>query len=539
MLTLGEALRATARHNATRTAIRDPARDFTWREFADRVARFATALGEAGIARGDRFGIVARNGFRTAEMMWGGYWSGIVPVPVNFRLAPAEIAAILDDAACRRVFVETPFLAMFEDPALAAWRERVVAFGDAAGEEAAAYEALIAGAAPAAPAATAPDDDAILLYTGGTTGRAKGVRLSHANIASNAVAFAAGVGARRDDVFLHVAPMFHSADLLATGWMLQGAAQAFLPAFSPAAFLASVARFGVTATVTVPTMLIALVSDPGLATANFASLRTLIYGAAPMAAEWIERVAKAFPAVDFLNCYGLTETAPDLTIFDPREFRAAIAEAAATGDRRGAITSVGKPNLLNQLKVVAPDGREVGPGEAGELLARGPNIATGYLNRPEETAAAFRNGWLHTGDIARIDAEGYVYLLDRLKDMVISGGENVYCGEVEAVLHRHPSIAEAAVIGAADARLGETVMAVVVLKPGAAADAAAIDAHCRRHLGGFKVPRRFAFVERLPRSALGKVLKGELRRGHGGAFGAGAAACEIRAPQGTSQGADE
>ncbi len=514
MLNLAQALGSTVRHNPARIAILDTARPYTWREFGDRVARFAGALAALGIKRGERFGIVARNGFRTEEMLWGGYWAGIVPVPINFRLAPAEIGEIAGDAECRRLFVEAPFADMLKHPALAPWRERAEIVGDCTGADAAHYEDTIARAAPAAPAAVAADEDAILLYTGGTTGRAKGVRISHGNILSNAVAFAAGVGARRDDVFLHVAPMFHSADLLATGWLLQGAAQCYLPAFSPAAFFDRVARARATATVTVPTMLIALLSDPGLGKADLGSLRKLIYGAAPMAVEWIERLAQAFPAVDILNCYGLTETAPDLTIFDARDFRAAIARAAATGDRSGPIVSVGKPNLLSELRVVAPDGHEVAPGAAGELIARGPNIAKGYLNRPEETAAAFRDGWLHTGDLARIDAEGYVYLLDRLKDMVITGGENVYCAEVEAVLHRHPAIAEAAVIGAPDARLGETVMAVIVLKPSAAANAAEIDAHCRQHLGGYKVPRRYAFVANFPKSALGKVLKNELRKTH-------------------------
>jgi acyl-CoA synthetase (AMP-forming)/AMP-acid ligase II len=258
-------------------------------------------------------------------------------------------------------------------------------------------------------------------------------------------------------------------------------------------------------------MLIGTVADPGFAHADISSLRILIYGAAPMAAEWIERVANAFPQVDFFNCYGLTETAPDLTIFDAREFRAAI----ATGDRSGPLLSVGKPNVLNELRVIAPDGRVLGPGEAGELVARGPNLMTGYLNRPDETAATLRHGWLHTGDVARIDAAGYVYLLDRIKDVVITGGENVYSSEVEAVLHRHPGIAEAAVIGVPDDRLGEAVVAVIVSRPGDRPGDDELARHCRESLGGFKVPRRFAFAAQLPKSALGKVLKSELRKEFG------------------------
>ncbi len=226
-----------------------------------------------------------------------------------------------------------------------------------------------------------------------------------------------------------------------------------------------------------------------------------------MAFEWIEKVAKGFPNVDFLNCYGLTEAAPDLTIFEAQEFRTAI----ESGERKGIVTSVGKPNSLVDLRVVDSDGAVVPPGGIGELWARGPNIMKGYLNLPEETASAISDGWLHTGDMARIDAGGYVFLLDRLKDLIISGGENVYSSEVEAALHRHPSVLEAAIIGVPDERLGEALFGVVVLHPKCEVTAEELIAHCRDLIGGYKIPRRYAFVEALPKSALGKVLKAELR----------------------------
>ena len=513
-MNLVRALRSTVRHHGPRPAMLDTSRNFTWTEFGARVARAAGALRALGILPGSRFGIVSRNGFRYEELKWAGFWLGAIPVPVNVRLASPEIAELLDDAECGHALVEGAFAALLDHPAMAAWRSRITLFGDSAGPDADAYEAMLAAAAPCAAADPDPDADALLLYTGGTTGRGKGVRLSHANILSNNLAFGLAVGARPEHVYLHAAPMFHSADLLALGWFLQGAAQCFLPMFTPAAFLETIARHRVGAVVTVPTMLIGTVAFPGFAAADVASLRVLIYGAAPMAVEWIARVAQAFPDVELFNCYGLTETAPDLTIFNAREFRAAIAHMAATGNRGGALLSVGKPNALNELKVVGRDGHEVAPGEPGELLARGPNIMRGYHRRPDETAAALRDGWLHTGDVARIDDSGYVYLLDRLKDLVITGGENVYSSEVEAVLHRHPVVAEAAVIGVADERLGEKVVAVIVPRAGMRPDVADIERHCRESLGGFKLPRRFVFVDRLPRSAMGKVLKGELRSMH-------------------------
>ncbi|MBL8386244.1 MAG: AMP-binding protein [Burkholderiales bacterium] len=511
-MNLNRAFASTVRHHGPRPALLDSARTYTWRAFGERVARLAGALGGLGVRPGTRFAVIARNGFRVEELKWAGLHLGAIPVPVNFRLAPPEIAHILADCDACHVFVESAFAALVEHPALGAWKGRASVFGESSGDAAPAYEAMLAAAQPVPASDPAPDDDALLLYTGGTTGRAKGVRLTHANILANNVAFGLAVGARPEQVYLHAAPMFHSADLLATGWFLQGAPQCYLPAFSPAAFLDAVARHRVGAVVTVPTMLVATVGSADFPAADVSSLEVLIYGAAPMALDWMVRVADAFPRAAFFNCYGLTETAPDLTIFNARELREAIDHMKATGERGGRLLSVGKPNVLNELRVVDGDGREVAPGAAGELIARGPNIMKGYHGRDAETAAALRDGWLRTGDVARIDDDGYVYLLDRLKDMVITGGENVYSSEVEAVLHTHPAVAEAAVIGLADARLGEAVTAVVVRRPGAAAGAPDLDAHCRASLGGFKVPRRFVFVDTLPKSAMGKVLKSDLRR---------------------------
>jgi long-chain acyl-CoA synthetase len=236
----------------------------------------------------------------------------------------------------------------------------------------------------------------------------------------------------------------------------------------------------------------------------------MIFGASPMDPEWIRRVAAAFPDAGLSNSYGLTETAPDLTLFDTRDFARAI-EANAPE-----IASVGKPNVLVELRIVDADGAEVAPGEPGELWARGPNVTKGYLNLPELSREVLAGGWLRTGDIGRIDAGGYVYLLDRAKDMVITGGENVYSSEVEAALYRHEDIHECAVIGVPDERLGEALFAVIVPRPGAAPDEHAIIEHCRQYIAGYKIPRRMAFVDAMPKSAMGKILKAELRAAHGG-----------------------
>jgi len=502
--TLGQVLDANIAHHGNRPAIIAGQDRWTYGEFGARIYKLAEVLADLGLSRGDRYGIFAKNSAAFEELRWAGFVTGIVPVVINWRLAPPEIAHVLDDSACRIIFLDEAFTQVFGDPNLRQWQDRLQPLG-------AILEARIAAVRPAGTPAQAgdiyPDDDAMLFYTGGTTGRAKGVRLSHWNIISCGIAFGLGVGARPGDIFLHVAPMFHSADLLATAWFLGGAAHCYLADFSPAGFLEAIANNQASVTVTVPAMLMAVVSAPGLIDADTSSLRTLIFGASPMAFEWTERVAAAFPDADFLNCYGLTETAPDLTIFEARAFRTAI----ESGDRAGIVTSVGKPNALVDLRLMGPDGEAVEPGGVGELWARGPNIMKGYLNLPDETAAAISDGWLHTGDVARIDEDGYVYLLDRLKDLVITGGENVYSAEVEAALHRHAAVAEAAVIGVADGHLGETLFAVIVLRAGAEATPDALISHCRNLIGGFKIPRRYAFVDSLPKSALGKVLKADLR----------------------------
>lgn len=505
MHTLPEALRAVVRHNGPRTAIVDPEGRFTWTEFIDRVARAAAVLRERGVRAGERFAILSQNSFRHEELKWAGLWLGAIPVPVNWRYAPPEIEHVLTDAGCRFVAVQDRFLEVFDADGLAPWRDSLL-------EVPSQYEAALAKAEPVDPFIGDPGDDAMLIYTGGTTGRSKGVRITHTNIISNGAAFGLAVGARRDDVYLHAAPMFHSADLLATGWFLQGAAQAYLPAFSPAAFLGTIQDLGVTAVVTVPTMLMMTVTDPDFGKFDVSGLRTLIYGAAPMALEWIQRVAKAFPHVRFCNSYGLTETAPDVTVFDPEEFRAAI----DSGERDGPVRSVGKPNILNEVKVVGPDGAELPPGEVGELWTRGPNIMKGYWNLPQETDAALVGGWFRTGDVARIDEAGYVYLLDRMKDIVISGGENIYTSEVEAAIYRHPAVQECAVIGVPDDKMGESLMAVVVTAPDARPAAEEMVEHCRPLIAGYKIPRRFEFVAAMPKSAMGKILKADLRRTYGG-----------------------
>ena len=488
----------------------------TWGEFAVRMRRAAGLLRSQGVEAGDRFAIVCRNDPRQAELIHAGYWMGAVAVPINHRLAPVEIARILDGAAPRLVFVEDHFRGLFTDPALAGRGEAVIRIGGARdGAGSPDYDALRDASPEDDGRVSVEGDDALLLYTGGTTGRAKGVQLTHRNIAANGLQLVGPYRVAEDDVMLHVAPMFHSADLLGTPFSHTGAAHAYLPDFTPDAFLAAVERTRATFTMLSPTLIIRTVREGRLDDFDLSSLRRLTYGSAPMDAAWIRRSIEAFPGVELIHSYGLTETSPILTTLGWEQHLAGL----KGGDR---LRSVGRPLVGVELRIVDDEGEDLPAGDAGEIAVRAPNVSGGYLDQPEETAAVFREGWFHTGDVGRLDADGYLYLFDRKKDVIITGGENVWSTEVEAALYAHPGVVEAAVIGVPDDTWGEALLAVVVPAPdselGGETGADALVAHCRGLIGGYKVPRRFRFVDALPKSAMGKTLKAELRRRYRGAI---------------------
>ena len=510
MLTMKSALDRTVRLYGSNTAIVDKEGRFTWAEFADRARRAAGILQSMGVSRGERYGILCRNTFRHSELIHAGYWMGAIPVPINYRLAPPEIEFILDDADCKVLFVEDVFSDLAGAGEFNRWRDTLTFIGADAKTDRPHYDALLAAAAPADGYESAEDDDAILLYTGGTTGRSKGVRLSHRNVFSNGMQCAIAMRVRSDDVYLHVAPMFHSADLLGTAFTHLGAAHAYLPQFTGEAMLTAFQDYGITQVMLAPTMIIMTLQEPDIDTYDLSSLRLLFYGSSPMAVEWTQRTMERFPTAELQQGYGLTETSPILTTLDMEEHR----EAVNTGNSE-ILKSVGRPVTGIDLRIADDDDNQVPAGEAGEIIVRGPNVTKGYLNRPEENARAFRDGWFHTGDVACMDEKGYVYLLDRKKDMIITGGENVYSSEVEAALYQHPNVHEAAVVGVPDEKYGEALFAVIVPAPGTTLTEDEIIGHCRERIGGYKIPRRMAFVDELPKSAMGKILKTELRKIYG------------------------
>lgn len=479
----------------------------TWGEFVVRIRQATGALRALGVGAGDRFAIMCRNDPRQAELIHAGYWMGAVPVPINYRLAPLEIAAILEEISPRLVAVEDHWARRIADPALAPYRDAVLWIGREHGGMPGrpVYEEIRDASPEDYGAAVSEDDDALLLYTGGTTGLAKGVRLTHRNIVTNGLQLMEPYRLAEDDVMLHVAPMFHAAGLLGTPLSLAGASHAYLPDFTPDAFLAAVEKSRVTFTLLSPTMIIRIIRVGRIRDFDISSLRRITYGAAPIDTVWIRRTMETFPGVELVHSYGLTETSPVLTTLGWNHH--------LSGER---LPSVGRPVLGVSLRIVDGEGNDLPAGEAGEIAVRGPNVSPGYLGRPDENTAVFRDGWFFTGDVGRLDDEGFLYLLDRKKDIIITGGENVWSGEVEAALYRHPDVVEAAVIGVPEETWGEMVLAAIVPVPGSDLAAGngkkALTEHCRRFLGHYKVPRLYRFVDELPKSAMGKVLKAELRR---------------------------
>ena len=508
-MNLAGVLVKNSRIHSRKPAIVDDEGTFTWAQFADRVMRAAGVLRNRGLRRGDRFAVLMRNSFRQAELFWAGYWSGVVPVPVNWRLSSVEIAAILEDSGVKWVAAEQEFLALLDAPQQAPWRESALTVEAAAGAKG-EYEALLNSSEPLQAAPVSESDDALLLYTGGTTGRSKGVRLSQRNILSNAWQIGLTAGIRPSDVYSHVAPMFHAADVHGTIGFLLGCRHFYLRQFTPAAMVAAIERHRITIAHWVPTMVKMVCESPHAANRDVSSLRMLFYGSSPMPTEWAQAARKHFPGAELYQNYGLTETSPVLTVLGNDSHQRCF----ESGDY-SLLRSAGQPVPGLQLRIVDDRGQPLPAGATGEVVVRGPNVSAGYYNREQETARAFRGGWFHTGDVGRLDEDGNLYLVDRIKDVIITGGENVHSTEVEAVLYRHPGVSEAAVIGVPDELLGEALFAVIVPGPGVTLTIDEIIRHCRAHIGGYKIPRRIAFVEALPRSALGKVQKAQLRQTFG------------------------
>jgi fatty-acyl-CoA synthase len=475
----------------------------TWAQLHERIGTVAAAMRERGIGAGDRVAIMMTNRPEFLETMFAANALGAIVVPVNFRLAPDEIAYILTDSGASLLVVEEATAAAAASARAACAREiGFVSTGHADGAD--PYFPVAAAAEAGAPAVDVPEDSpALIMYTSGTTGRPKGAVLSHENLHCQSLTLIRTWRLFGDDeVNLCASPLFHIASIGSVAPMtLIGGTTVLLPSggFSSAATLGLIEAERVTSVFLVPAQWQLLCADPALPGRDLSALKTMSWGAAPASTTLLTRMAEAFPGVTNVAVFGQTEMSP-------------VTCALSGEDALRKIGSVGKPVTMVAARVVDDDMKDVPPGEVGEIVYRGPSVMTGYWQNPEATAEAFRGGWFHSGDLVRADEEGFLYVVDRKKDMIITGGENVYCAEVENALSAHPAVAEVAVIGAPDERWGETLVAVAALVPGASLTVEELREWGTSRLARYKLPTVLHVMDALPRNASGKVLKTALRQ---------------------------
>jgi acyl-CoA synthetase (AMP-forming)/AMP-acid ligase II len=468
-----------------------------------RVEQLCGALASLGVGRGDRFAVMALNSHQFLECYHAAFLGGGVVNPLNLRLAPKELEYIIGDSETKVCFTDAFFAPAIDKVRETAGIEHVVMIGSGDAPHDVTYEELLASATPALPEEPEEDDPVVLMYTGGTTGLPKGVLLDQRAEMINLYHISTTWLFNEQDVFLHQTPMFHAASM---GGMLgvpsRGGTSVFLPLFDPAQTVGLIEQYGVTTTVMVPTMIGMMLENPEFRAERLASLRQLTYGASPMPAALLERLLSLLPDIDILQGYGMTESSAVLTALGPDEHRAG-------GPR---LRSAGRPLLGVELSIQDPKGNILPSGETGEVCARAGNFMREYWKKPDATADAFRGGWYHSGDAGYLDADGYLYLVDRVKDMIVTGGENVYSIEVENALASHPAVVQVAVIGVPSEKWGESVHAVVVVLEGADVSADELIAHAREYIAGYKVPKSIEFrAEPLPLSGAMKVLKRDLR----------------------------
>jgi len=510
---VGQMLVQAAQRTPNRPAITWGEHSITYAQFDQRTNALAHGLADLGVRRGDRVGVLMRNRPELLEAMYACFKAGFCLVPLNSRFTPDDITYHVSDAGATALLVDADAMSIVAsaDTGDAA----VVVAGTHTGvlsDGWHSHDAVIGASDPSSAVVPVDRDDlAWLFYTSGTTGRPKGAMLTHGNLAFVTASWLADLTPMTgDDVTLHAAPLSHGAGFHALATTARGAHHVIPDAtsFDPLAVLDLLARAHVTNTWMVPTQIVMLVDALGERVPELPELRHVVYGGAPFAPAELRHSLEVFRPV-LVQLFGQGETPMTATMLPAADHAAALA-----GDRPERLASAGFVRPGMDVRVLDDDGKELPAGEVGEACVRGPAVMLGYWNRPEASAEALRDGWLHTGDLGRFDEHGYLFLLDRAKDLIISGGSNVYAVEVEAALADHPAVREVAVVGLPDRTWGEVVTAVVVSEP-AADDApdieAALTEHCAVTLAGYKRPRRYRFVDSLPRNAYGKVLKRDLR----------------------------
>ena len=461
-------------------------------EVRQRARLAAGGLAAAGVGRGDVVAVLLHNSLPFVDLMLGASYLGAIFMPLNWRLAPPEVDYIVGHSGAALLVTE---------PELEPLVERVRE--DRAGTRVARPEELLADATPVTEPVTMEDDDVLrLMYTSGTTARPKGVVITYGNLDAKCLAQIVELQLTRDDRALIAGPLYHvgALDLTFTTVLYVGGYQRILRRFDAADALAACEAEKLTTVWLAPAMVNLLVNEPTIGDRELSDMRVIIDGGEKMPVPLIERVLQAFPHAWFADAYGLTETVGGDTFLDK-------------GEERRKLGSVGKPVFNAEVRIVDDQDAPVPPGHTGEIVLRGPKVCAGYWRDPEATALAMRGGWFHTGDVGMLDDDGYLYIIDRLKDMIVSGGENIASLEVERALYEHPDVVEAAVVGHPDERWGEVPAAYVAIRDGASLDGDELIVFCRGRLAGYKVPRHVRIVPALPRNPSGKVLKRELRAG--------------------------
>jgi acyl-CoA synthetase (AMP-forming)/AMP-acid ligase II len=492
-------------HHASRSPDRPitvfEGRATTYAEMAGRACALAGGLSDRGVRRGDVVGLLAYNCPEFLEVMFAANYLGAIAMPINWRLAAPEVRYILDHSAARALVCDRSLLDLAGE-ATSGLEDRLVRSCICSSGHPGWIplgEIREAGGR-AERAAVAADDLHRLMYTSGTTGRPKGVMITHANLAWKNLAHLVEFGFTGTDLGLACGPLYHvgALDLTTTSLIAAGATTIIHRAFDAAAVVEELERSRVTTLWLAPAMVNSIMALPGIEQRDLSAVRLVVNGGEKMPIPLIQRIQQTFPSAWFADAYGLTETVSGDTFLDRESILTKLG-------------SVGRPCLHLELEIWDQQGRAVARGERGEIVMRGPKVFKGYWRDPEATAEAFGGGWFHTGDIGVRDADGYLYIVDRLKDMIVSGGENIAGSEVERVLYEHPAVLEAAVVGRPDERWGEVPVAFVVLRSRPTATPEDLIEHCRGQLARFKVPKEVTFLDSLPRNPSGKVLKRDLR----------------------------
>lgn len=502
---LGDITRHYARFSPGKTALIDGLGRRSWAQLDDLSNRVASSLVASGVRSGAHIGFFGKNSARYFELLFGIVKAGGAVVPLNWRLAAAELASVIDDAQCPLIFVDREYVEALAAVQSVCQRKFLTVVFDSTRAEAGEFEQWAGTGDGRDPQLRIhPEDTALLIYTSGTTGKAKGVQLTHRGLDYMRLCehLEPAYEWREGDVMLTVMPVFH---LVGTGLSVQalynGATVSVLPALDPGNLLRFLARDRPTICALVPTAIQMVLDHPDAKGADFSSLRLVMYAGSAISAALLRRALLEMKC-RFMQFYGATESSGAITLLRPEQHDL---------DNEAKLKSCGTPLPLVEIKILDPDGAEVPAGSSGEFWLRGPNLFGGYWNQPEATAAVLKDGWYRTGDAGYRDPDGLLYIVDRVKDMIITGGENVYSAEVEQAVAKHPAVRQCAVVGLPDAKWGERVTAVIVTVPGTRPSAEEIIAHCRGLIAGYKVPKEVRFVESFPMTATGKVLKRTVR----------------------------